>query len=253
VRVKKLKFPGSLGHQLGAQLDLPEEGEPRAYALFAHCFTCTKDLKAVYHIDQALTGEGIAVFRFDFTGLGESEGDFSDTTFTSNVGDLVAASRYMEEAIEAPKVLIGHSLGGAAVLKAAMEIPSCRAVATIAAPSEPGHVSSTLAGARAEAAMTGETTLRLGGRTLRIRREFFDDLEESRMEQTLRALDRALLVFHSPLDEVVGIDNAAKIFATARHPKSFISLDRADHLLTNEADARYVGAMVATWAGKYIA
>ncbi len=252
MRVKKLKFPGSLGHQLGAQLDLPEEGEPRAYALFAHCFTCTKDLKAVYHIDQALTGEGIAVFRFDFTGLGESEGDFSDTTFSSNVDDLVAAARYMEQTWEAPRVLIGHSLGGAAVLKAALEIPSCRAVATIAAPAEPGHVSRLLVSTKEEAEHTGEATLRLGGRTFRIRKKFFDDLEESRMEQTIRALERALLVFHSPLDDVVSIDNAAKIFAIARHPKSFISLDQADHLLSDEADARYVGAMAATWAGKYI-
>ncbi len=253
MRVKKLKFPGSLDNlRLGAQLDLPREGAPRAYALFAHCFTCTKDLKAVYHIDQALTGEGIAVFRFDFTGLGESEGDFSATTFSSNVGDLVAAARYMEETLEAPRVLIGHSLGGAAVLKAALEVPSCRAVATIAAPAEPGQVSRRLVTAREEADRTGEAAITLGGRTFRIRKEFFDDLEESRMEQTLRELDRALLVFHSPLDDVVGIDSAAKIFTMARHPKSFISLDRADHLLTDEADARYVGAMVATWAGKYI-
>jgi putative redox protein len=252
MNVKKLKFPGSLGHQLGAQLDLPEEGEPRAYALFAHCFTCTKDLKAVYHIDQALTSEGIAVFRFDFTGLGESEGDFTETDFTSNVGDLVAAARHMEQTLEAPKVLIGHSLGGAAVLKAALEIPSCRAVATIAAPAEPGQLSRRLVGRKEEAERSGEAVLRLGGRTFRIRKEFFDDLEEGRMEQTIRALERALLIFHSPLDDVVGIGNAAKIFASARHPKSFISLDRADHLLSDEADARYVGTMVATWAAKYI-
>jgi len=252
MKVKKLKFTGSLGHTLGAQLDLPDEGEPQAYALFAHCFTCTKDLKAVYHIDRALTAEGFAVFRFDFTGLGESEGDFSDTTFTSNVGDLVAAARHMAGELQAPRVLIGHSLGGAAVLKAALEIPACRAVATIAAPADPGHVGDKLVSARKEAERTGEATLQLGGRTLRIRREFFEDLEESRLGQAIRTLDRALLVFHSPLDNVVGIDNASKIFQAAQHPKSFISLDRADHLLTDETDARYVGTMVATWARKYL-
>jgi putative redox protein len=252
MRIRKFRFPGSLDHELGAQLDLPESGEPRAYALFAHCFTCTKDLKAAYHIDQALTGEGIAVLRFDFTGLGESEGEFADTNFSSNVGDLVAAARHMERELQAPRILVGHSLGGAAVLKAALEIPSCAAVATIAAPAEPGHVSRRLVSTREEADRTGEAKIRLGGRTFRVRKEFFDDLDESRMQETLRSLDRALIVFHSPQDDIVGIDNAAKIFETARHPKSFISLDRADHLLTGEADARYVGAVVAAWAGKYI-
>jgi uncharacterized OsmC-like protein/alpha/beta superfamily hydrolase len=252
MRSKKLRFQGGQGNLLSAQLDLPVDGHPIAYALFAHCFTCTKNLKTVAHISRALTRERIAVLRFDFTGLGESEGDFADTNFSSNVADLLAAATFLETEHNAPRILIGHSLGGAAVLQAASKIPSCRAVATIGAPANPLHVKRLLSDQAEEITRKGEAMVTLEGRDFKIKKQFLDDLEHTRMEAAISNLRKALLIFHSPLDNIVGIENAARIFQTARHPKSFISLDRADHLLMDSADARYVGTVTAAWALKYM-
>ncbi|NNL78776.1 MAG: alpha/beta fold hydrolase [Desulfobacterales bacterium] len=252
MQFKKLAFTNTAGQKLAARLDLPADTQPTAYALFAHCFTCSKNIKAASHISRALTGEGIAVFRFDFTGLGESEGDFGDTNFSSNVEDLVTAAEFMATNYEGPNILIGHSLGGAAVLQAAAKIPSSAAVITIAAPADPGHVSGALGESKDIIERRGEANVNLAGRTFKIKKQFLDDLESVRMQQTIQNLNRALLIFHSPVDRIVGIENAAKIFQTARHPKSFISLDKADHLLTNPADSRYVGAVIATWMSRYI-
>ena len=249
---KKLEFTNDAGQRLAARIDLPDNAPPVAYALFAHCFTCSKNIKAAAHISRALTAGRIAVFRFDFTGLGESEGDFADTNFSSNVEDLVTAAQFMVENYEGPKILIGHSLGGAAVLQAAARIPSSLAVITIAAPADPKHVSLALGDSKEIIERRGEAKVDLDGRTFKIKKQFLDDLDSICMQQTIQNLNRALLVFHAPTDGVVGIDNAAKIFMTARHPKSFISLDNADHLLSNPKDSQYVGSLIATWAAKYI-
>ena len=248
----KLFFESTNKTKLSALLELPVDGHPIAYALFAHCFTCTKNLKAIHHISSALAREKIAVLRFDFTGLGESEGDFADTNFSSNVQDLVAAANFLQSEFTSPRILIGHSLGGAAVLQAAAHIPSCRAVATIGAPADPVHVTRLLKDRVEVIEEKGEAEVSLAGRHFNIKKQFIDDLEQTKMEDVIRNLKKALLIFHSPIDNTVGIDNAAKIFQVARHPKSFISLDQADHLLMNEADSIYVGAMIAAWARKYI-
>ncbi len=245
-------FIGSLDHQLTARLDLPDDESPRAWALFAHCFTCNKNLRAVSNINKALTEHGIGVMRFDFTGLGESDGDFADTNFSSNVGDLVEAASYLESEFAAPQLLIGHSLGGAAVLHAALKLPSVKAVATIGAPAEPTHVKHLFASSEDEIEANGEAQVVLAGREFTIRKQFLDDLEFGRMQTCISGLKRALAVFHSPIDSTVGIDNAGQIFQAARHPKSFISLDKADHLLTRSADSKYVGAVIAHWADRYI-
>ena len=251
MKFKKLEFNNQAGQRLSARIDLPDTGKPLAYALFAHCFTCSKNIKAISHISRALTGAGIAVLRFDFTGLGESEGDFGDTNFSSNVDDLVTAAEFMTQNYRSPKILIGHSLGGAAVLQAASRIPAA-AVITIAAPADPGHVSHALGDSRDIIEQRGEADVELAGRTFKIKKQFLDDLESVRMQETIRNLNRALLIMHSPVDDVVGIENAAKIFQLARHPKSFISLDQADHLLMDRNDSLYVGSIIATWAFRYI-
>jgi len=249
---KKLEFTNEAGQRLAARMDLPDDKQPVAYALFAHCFTCSKNLKAATHISRALTAEGIAVFRFDFTGLGESEGDFGDTNFSSNVEDLVTAAHFMTESYQGPKILIGHSLGGAAVLQAAARIPSSTAVITIAAPADPSHVSLALGDSKDIIERRGEARVDLAGRTFKIKKQFLEDLESVNMQQSIHNLKQALLILHAPTDGVVGIDNAARIFKAARHPKSFISLDKADHLLMNPRDSRYAGSLIATWASIYI-
>ena len=249
---EKITFTNPNGDELAARLDQPADSQPIAYALFAHCFTCSKNLNAVGNISRALTDLGIAVMRFDFTGLGESEGDFADTNFSSNIDDLVAAADFMADEFEAPKILVGHSLGGAAVLQAAHRIESAKAVATIGAPCDPEHVVQHMEDSIEEIEAKGEADVTLAGRTFTIKKQFLDDLEATRMTDAIRTLDRALLIFHSPLDKVVGIDNAARIFKAAKHPKSFISLDQADHLLMDAADSRYVGAVLGGWARKYI-
>jgi putative redox protein len=250
-RFEKLTFPGSHGAVLAGRLELPE-GKPRAYALFAHCFTCTKDIFAAGRIAEALAGHGIAVLRFDFTGLGASEGDFAHTNFSSNVQDLMKAADYLRERYAAPKILIGHSLGGAAVLAAASRVPEAVAVATIGAPADPAHVAHLFTGKRAEIETAGEAEVHLAGRPFRIRKQFLDDIAQQNSAAMLGKLGKALLVFHAPRDQIVGIENAAAIFQAARHPKSFVSLDDADHLLTRRADAIYVADVLAAWATRYI-
>jgi alpha/beta superfamily hydrolase len=249
---QKLFFESTTGQKLAAHLDLPSDQGAMAYALFAHCFTCNKNYKAIANISRTLATEGIGVLRFDFTGLGESEGDFADTDFSSNVADLGAAADFLKNEYEAPKVLIGHSLGGAAVLQAAARIPSSVAVVTIAAPAEPTYVLRALAGTKERIEARGEAEVTIGGRTFKIKKQFLDDLEQTHMQETIRQLNRALLVFHSARDNVVGIDNALQIFEAARHPKGFISLDQADHLLSNQDDSLYVASLIAVWARKYI-
>jgi len=249
---KKLSFPGSTGDMLSARIDLPDGNNPKSYILFAHCFTCSKNLTAVGNIARALTEENFAVFRFDFTGLGESEGDFSDTNFSSNIEDLVAAAEYMTGEYEGPQVLVGHSLGGAAVLQAAHKIKNCKAVATIGAPATPEHVKHNFAPKLDEIEEKGEAEVTLAGRSFKIKKQFLDDLEKPNMDHRIQNLDKALLVLHSPFDNIVGIDNAGRIFKKAKHPKSFISLDKADHLLSKEEDSLYTGTMLGTWASKYL-
>ncbi|MDX1587244.1 MAG: alpha/beta fold hydrolase [Balneolaceae bacterium] len=252
MKSQKLEFPGHSGDLLSARLDFPEQGDPKSFVLFAHCFTCSKNLKAVGNIARALNEEGFAVFRFDFTGLGESEGDFANTNFSSNIDDLVAASNYMLQEFRAPDILVGHSLGGAAVLQAAHEIESCKAVATIGAPSNPEHVKKNFKPKLDEIEEKGEAEVTLAGRSFKIKKQFLEDLNRTNMKNRITNLKRALVIFHSPIDNTVGIENAAEIFIQAKHPKSFISLDNADHLLSGEEDSRYVGAMLATWSSKYL-
>lgn len=235
---------------MAAYLDMPDN-EVKTYALFAHCFTCSKNLEPIKVISQNLNERGIGVFRFDFTGLGESEGDFSDTNFSSNIEDLLAASGYMKDNYRAPEILIGHSLGGAAVLQVASKITESKAVVTIAAPSSPEHVKKNFGANLEEIHEKGEATVTLAGRDFTIKKQFLDDLEETKMDDNIRNLDRALMIFHSPVDETVGIDNAAHIYKMARHPKSFVSLDDADHLLMKEEDSIYVADIVASWAKRY--
>src|SRR5262245_34814775 len=246
-----IKFPGAFGVQLAARLELPA-GQPAAYALFAHCFTCSKDTLAASRIATALTAHGIAVLRFDFTGLGGSEGEFGNTNFSSNVADLAAAAQRLRRNHAAPRILVGHSLGGAAVLAATREIPESITVDTIAAPYDPGHVRHLLAPAVAEIEAAGAAEVTLAGRKFRIQKQFLDDIASRNNRDAIASLGKALLVFHSPRDTLVNIDNAAQIFMAAKHPKSFISLDTADHLLTRKEDAVYVAAVLAAWASRYI-
>jgi uncharacterized OsmC-like protein/pimeloyl-ACP methyl ester carboxylesterase len=248
---RRLEFPGSQGAPLAARLDLPET-EPHAFALFAHCFTRGKDVVAAARIARALTERGIAVLRFDFTGLGRSGGDFSNTHFSSNIADLGCAADYLREHFAAPSILIGHSLGGAAVLAATHLIPEVRAVATIGAPAEPQHVVGLFDEHRSTIEEDGEAEVTPAGRTFRIRRELLDDLAAQPQAARIANLGTALLVLHSPTDELVGVDNARRIFDTARHPKSFVALDGADHLLTNPDDAAFVAAVLAPWATRYL-
>lgn len=249
---ENVEFPGSEGHMLSARIERPVRGPVRGWALFAHCFTCGKDFVAARRVSRALADDGLAVLRFDFTGLGASEGEFAATTFSSNVGDLVAGASWLRENHSAPQVLVGHSLGGAAVLAAAGEIPEAVAVVTIAAPSDPGHVRHHFDAATDEIEAEGRATVSLGGRDLTIGRDFLDDIERWDLLARVSKLRTALLVFHSPLDSVVSIEHARRLFEAARHPKSFVSLDAADHLLTGEADSRYVATVLTAWVSRYL-
>jgi putative redox protein len=248
---ERFDFPNAGGERLAALLDMPA-GELRAFALFAHCFTCGKDIRAAKRIAEGLTARGIAVLRFDFTGLGASEGEFANTNFSSNVADLVAAANHLRQTHQAPAILIGHSLGGAAVLAAAAEVPEARAVVTIAAPADPSHVTGLLKERVDEIRARGEVEVTLAGRPFRIRREFLDDVAEQRLDERISNLRKALLVMHSPTDTIVGIDNASHIFLAAKHPKSFVSLADADHLLSKRRDAVYAADVIAAWAGRYL-
>jgi uncharacterized OsmC-like protein/alpha-beta hydrolase superfamily lysophospholipase len=251
VPTERFQFPGEGGHQLAAALDLPER-EPVAYALFAHCFTCGKDGLAAKRIAVALAAKGIAVLRFDFTGLGSSQGDFANSTFSSNVADLVHAADHLRKARKAPAILIGHSLGGAAVLAAADQIPDAKAIVTIAAPSDPAHVTGFFSDRLEDIRKDGKAQVTLAGRPFHITRQFLDDIAEQGLLAQVGKLHKALLVMHAPTDDTVGIDNATRIFVTAKHPKSFVSLAGADHLLTNKSDATYVGDVIAAWASRYL-
>lgn len=252
-RINKITFTGSQGDELAARLDLPP-GQPVALALFAHCFTCGKDIAAASRISSGLVAEGFGVLRFDFTGLGSSQGEFANTNFTSNVHDLVAAADMLRSRYQAPSLLVGHSLGGAAVLAAANRIPEATAVATIAAPSDPAHVSAVFtADALREIDHDGEAQVELAGRPFTISRQFLEDIGGQRLDEAIGSLRRALLVMHSPVDNIVDVDHARRIYQSARHPKSFISLDGADHLLTNRSDSAYVARLLAAWASRYVA
>ncbi len=250
---QKLHFTNAAGEKLSAKLELPANQHPHTFALFAHCFTCNKNLTAIKNISRALNLQGIAVLRFDFTGLGESEGDFADTNFSSNIEDLVCAAEYLGEHFQAPELLIGHSLGGAAVIAAATELPAVKAVVTIGAPADPAHVSHLVASGMEALENEGVAEVNIGGRPFTIKKQFVEDIKSRNLNDKLDHFNgRALLIMHSPQDRTVEIDNAAKLYTAARHPKSFVTLDGADHLLTNKADSHYVGEVVATWAKRYI-
>jgi uncharacterized OsmC-like protein/pimeloyl-ACP methyl ester carboxylesterase len=251
MRSERFNFPNAKGEQLAATLDLPL-GVPDAYALFAHCFTCGKDILAAKRIAERLAAAGVAVLRFDFTGLGSSDGEFANTHFSSNVDDLVAAADHLRATRLAPAILIGHSLGGAAVLAAASRIPAARAVVTIAAPFDPGHVTGLFKEHIDNIREQGEIEVALAGRPFRIKREFLNDVAERKLQEDVTNLRKALLVFHSPTDATVGIENASHIFLAAKHPKSFVSLAGADHLLSQKSDAIYVANVIAAWAGRYL-
>jgi putative redox protein len=251
MRSERFTFPNAKGEQLAAMLDLPL-GRPTAYALIAHCFTCGKDNIAAKRIAERLTINGIAALRFDFTGLGGSEGEFANTHFSSNVDDLVAAADHLRKTRGTPAILIGHSLGGCAVLAASHRIPDARAVVTIAAPFGPSHVVGLFKDSVDTIRQEGKADVSLAGRPFTIKREFIDDVTEKKLDECLANLRKALLVFHSPTDDLVGIDNASHIFGAAKHPKSFVSLAGADHLLSKKDDAVYVANVIAAWAGRYL-
>ncbi len=251
MHTERFTFPGHSGDLLAARLDLPD-GAHIATALLAHCFTCGKDIMAARRIAARLAAQGIAVLRFDFTGLGHSGGEFENTSFTSNVADLVAAADTLDERGMAPSLIIGHSLGGAAVLRASGQIPSIKAVATIGAPFDPEHVTHNFNDALDDIVTKGAGEVILGGRPIRIGAEFIEDVKASELAPDIANLNKALLVMHAPLDDVVGVENATRIFLAAKHPKSFVTLDDADHLVTRQKDADYAADVIASWAGKYL-
>ncbi|MEE9438467.1 MAG: alpha/beta fold hydrolase [Saprospiraceae bacterium] len=249
---KKVEFININGYKLSARLEMPLTKKPSAYAVFAHVFTGSKNLSASRHISRALTLNGFAVLRFDFTGLGQSEGEFSDTNFSSNVEDLIAACQFLTDHYEAPKIIIGHSLGGAASIFAASQVESIVAVATVGTPSEPEHVTHLLESSIEDIESTGMAKVNIGGKVFTIKKQFLDDLKSKNMYKIVKNLDKAILVLHSPQDKIVEIENAAKIYHAAKHPKSFVSLNNVDHMLTRKNDAFYVGNVIATWAKRYL-
>src|SRR6266850_2439427 len=248
---ERFQFAGEGGHQLAAALDTPDS-PVQAYALFAHCFTCGKDVLAAKRIAIALAAKGIGVLRFDFTGLGSSEGDFANSTFSSNVADLVHAADHLRKTHGAPTILIGHSLGGAAILAAAGQIPDAKAVVTIAAPSDPAHVTGLFKDRIEDIRKQGKVEVSLAGRPFHVKREFLDDIAEHRLMDHVARLHKALLIMQSPTDDTVGIDNATRIFVAAKHPKSFVSLAGADHLLSDRRDSMYAADVIAAWAERYL-
>ena len=250
--LEKIAFTNRDGQKLIGRLELPADQHPHNYALFAHCFTCNKNLGAVRNISRALTSQGFGVLRFDFTGLGESEGDFEDTNFSGNVEDLVDAANFLESHYMAPSLLVGHSLGGSAVIFAAAELDTVRAVATIGAPSNPKHVQHLFQSSLEEIEATGAAQVRLSGRGFTIKKQFVDDLNKHELPSVAKSLRKPLLIMHSPQDDTVGINNAEEIYHAAHHPKSFVSLDGADHLLMNKQDSIYAGTVIAGWASRYV-
>lgn len=250
--LSKITFTNAEGQTLSGRLELPADQHPHNFALFAHCFTCNKNLGAVRNISRALTSQGFGVLRFDFTGLGESEGDFADTNFSGNVEDLVAAANFLTQQYQAPSLLIGHSLGGAAAIFAAAEIDSIKAVATIGAPSDPTHVQHLLRSGLEEIEANGKAVVNLSGRDFTIKKQFLDDLETKSLPTVAKNLGKALLVMHSPQDTTVGIRNAEEIYHAAKHPKSFVTLSDADHLLMRKEDSIYAGKVIAGWSSRYV-
>lgn len=249
---EKLTFAGAGGEMLAARLDLPDAGEPQAFALFAHCFTCSKDIHAARRVSQALAAEGFGVLRFDFTGLGGSEGDFANTHFSSNVADLLSAAQFMRETQRPLSLLIGHSLGGAAAVAAAGDLDEVKGVATIGAPADVAHVLHNFEADVPDIEDKGIAKVTLGGRPFTIKREFLHNAREQQLTEKVSTLRRALLVMHSPTDNTVGVENARLLFEAAKHPKSFVSLDGADHLLNDPADAAFAGSVISAWARRYI-
>ncbi len=252
MQLSKVTFQNKEGHTLSGRLELPANQEPHNFALFAHCFTCNKNLGAVRNISRALTSAGFGVLRFDFTGLGESEGDFADTNFSGNVADLCAAADFLAENYKAPSLLIGHSLGGAAAIFAGAEMDYIKAIATVGAPSNPKHVQHLFKSNIEEIQSNGLATVNLSGRDFTIKKQFLDDLETKSLPEVAKSLRKPLLIMHSPQDGTVGIKNAEEIYLAAHHPKSFVSLDGADHLLMNKKDSLYVGQVIAGWASRYV-
>ncbi len=248
----KVTFPNKEGVTLSAKLNLPANQQTLHYVLFAHCFTCTKNLKAIHNISRSLTSLGYGVFTFDFTGLGDSEGKFKDTNFSSNIDDLIAAAEFISEKYQEPELIIGHSLGGAAAIKAAAKLPYIKGVVTIASPADAAHVLHLITPSLDEIKEKGEALTNIGGRKFKIKKQFIDDIQDHAIEETLKKLRKPLLIMHSPQDNIVGIDNAELLYKAAFHSKSFVSLDGADHLLSNKADSQYVGQLIASWAQRYI-
>lgn len=249
---EKITFENSRGEKLSARIEFPIDQKPHNFAIFAHCFTCNKNFKAVRHITKALSIEGFGVLSFDFTGLGESEGDFSESTFSSSVDDLVCAAEYLKKNHQPPSMIIGHSLGGAAAILAAGQTEEIKAVATIGAPSMPQHVKNLLQDGVEEIRAHGEATVSIGGRPFKIKRQFLDNLENQNLLGVVQKMRKAFLFMHSPHDRIVGIENAEQLYKAAFHPKSFISLNGADHLLSDEKDACYAGSVIANWAERYL-
>ncbi|MEN1783820.1 MAG: bifunctional alpha/beta hydrolase/OsmC family protein [Bacteroidota bacterium] len=252
MNAEKITFSNASGQPLVGRLELPADRHPHNYALFAHCFTCSKNLLAAKSISRALTAQGFGVLRFDFTGLGESEGDFADTNFSGNVADLVSAANFLATNYASPTLLVGHSLGGAAVIFAAAAIASVEAIATLGAPATPQHVKHLLSSKLEDIESSGKAVVTLSGRDFTIKKQFLDDLEHQQLPTTLKKLRKPLLILHAPQDDTVGIQNAEELYKAAHHPKSFVSLDGADHLLTNKADAHYAGGVIAGWAKRYV-
>jgi len=252
MKTTPVNFINRAGYQLAGLLDQPSDTTAAAYAVLAHCFTCGKDLKPFVNIAKALTAQGIAVLRFDFAGLGKSAGEFADSNLSTNETDLVDAATFLEQNFSAPSMLIGHSMGGAAVILAARQIPGIHAVVTIAAAADATHLGKKLSLAKRQAKESGDAAVTIGGQKFTLTRQFFDDLERVSVREAVRDLEAALLILHSPRDETVDIENAAWIFQAARHPKSFVSLDGADHLMLDEKDARYAGSVIAAWSNRYI-
>ncbi len=252
MNIQKVTFTNAEGQELSGRLEFPADRQPHNFALFAHCFTCTKNLGAVRNISRALVNNGFGVLRFDFTGLGESEGDFADTNFSGNVDDLSCAANWLNDHYKAPSLLVGHSLGGAAVIFAAAEIASVKALATIGAPSQPKHVQHLLKSNLETIKSEGVAVVNLSGRDFTIKKQFIDDLERKSLPETAKKLRKPILILHSPQDDTVGIQNAEEIYHAAHHPKSFISLDGADHLLMRKPDSLYAGKVIAGWASRYV-
>jgi len=252
MRTVNIKFTNTAGLKLAAKIDFPLVGDPKAFVLFAHCFTCSKNLKTVENISRALTQSDMAVFRFDFTGLGQSEGEFASTNFSSNLDDLKRAYEFLKEEYEAPKILVGHSLGGAAMLHVVGALENVEAIVTIGAPSTPAHVRKLFKGSQDEIEKDGKAEVDIGGRNFIIGKQLIEDLEKNDSKGVIKELDKPLLIMHSPQDNIVGIENAAEIYTAAMHPKSFISLDGSDHLMSDTADSMYAGSIIAPWASRYI-